>query len=50
MSRYTKSDRKQVFGAEELDDRYMFRIKQLCEERVRALTLGAGDGSLMRLE
>ena len=36
---YVKSDRKQVFGNEELDAGYMKKIQRLFEERVRRLTL-----------
>lgn len=37
---YVKTDRKQVFGNEELDSMYMKKIQRLFEERMRKLTLG----------
>ncbi|MBS3138314.1 hypothetical protein J4207_01255 [Candidatus Woesearchaeota archaeon] len=36
---YVKSDRKQVFGSEELDASYMKKIQRIFEERVRKLTM-----------
>jgi hypothetical protein len=37
---YIKTDRKQVFGAEELDVYYMEKIRELYDHRIRALSIG----------
>ena len=36
---YIKSDRKQVFGAEVLDNRYMEHIARICNNQIKAWTL-----------
>ena len=46
MKSYVKSDRKQVFGAEELDESYLLKIKRIFDERIRELTLGQHDESV----
>ncbi|HLD33599.1 MAG TPA: hypothetical protein VJB66_02650 [Candidatus Nanoarchaeia archaeon] len=40
---YIKSDRKQVFGSEVLDDSYMQKIERICSEQVRSWTLGTEE-------
>jgi hypothetical protein len=37
---YIKIDRKQVFGAEELDVNYMEKIRALYDQRIRAISIG----------
>lgn len=46
MKSYVRTDRKQIFGAEELDDWYLAEIRRLFEERVKELTLASRDGSV----
>lgn len=41
MENYTKVDRKQVFGSEELDTVYMTFIRKLCEDRIKRISLAA---------
>lgn len=43
---YTKCDRKQVFGAEELDEFYLLKIKRIVDERVKEWTLKGSDRSI----
>ncbi|MBI4153168.1 hypothetical protein HY497_01475 [Candidatus Woesearchaeota archaeon] len=38
MKSFVKTDRKQVFGAEELDEDYLMKIKRILDERIRELT------------
>ncbi len=40
MVNYTKQDRKQVFGSEELDVKYMEKIRKVFDEKIRAITVG----------
>ncbi len=46
MKSYVKSDRKQVFGAEELDESYLLKIKRIFDERIKELTLVHQDESV----
>ena len=38
MKSFVKMDRKQVFGAEELDEDYLLKIKRILDERIKELT------------
>lgn len=46
MKSYVKSDRKQVFGAEELDESYLLKIKRIFDERIKELTQVHQDESV----
>ena len=49
MKSFVKSDRKQVFGAEELDDYYLLKIKRILDERIKELTHASQESITMPL-
>lgn len=46
MKDYIQSDRKQVFGAEELDEFYLLKIKNILEQQIRTLSRPRKDNSV----
>ena len=40
---YIKSDRKQIFGAEVLDRRYMEQMARICNDQIMNWTLTSGE-------
>ena len=49
MKNFVKSDRKQVFGTEELDDCYLLKIKRILDERIKELTHTSQESVTMPL-